>query len=89
MCFIQLLDTNVSCCFSDISSGVPQGLFLVPMLFSIFINNLCTDRKSLLVKFAVDTKSGGRVNNEEKRLLLQSDLNWWLDVHNPTKCILM
>ena len=40
----------------DISSGVPQGSVLGPVLFLVFVNNLPDSVLSNLHKFADDTK---------------------------------
>lgn len=49
----------------EIASGVPQELILGPLLFNIFINNLCTKSRHVLKKFANDTKLVGIFNREE------------------------
>jgi ribonucleases P/MRP protein subunit RPP40 len=80
----------------DVTSGVPQGSVLGPVLFLIYINDLDSELLSWVLKFADDTKLYGRANSEIDRRRIQMDLNkletWskdWQMSFNIEKCKVM
>ncbi|KAF2356729.1 Reverse transcriptase domain [Trinorchestia longiramus] len=58
-----------------VTSGVPQGSVLGPLLFIIYINDLDAGIISKINKFADDTKLFHRAFTERDRITIQSDLN--------------
>ena len=79
--------------WSPVTSGVPQGSVLGPILFIIYINDIDVGLNNIVSKFADDTKIGNAIITEEDRLKLQEDLNkiaeWskiWQMPFNVNKC---
>ena len=77
----------------SVTSGVPQGSVLGPLLFAIFINDLPLGIDSLLFMFADDTKLFREIKNQDDNAHLQQDLdelsNWsekWKLKFHPGKC---
>ena len=79
--------------WANVTSGVPQGSVLGPILFSIYINDIDNSLISKICKFADDTKMCKNVGRLEDVISLQNDLNnlykWsidWQMQFNVDKC---
>ena len=58
-----------------VTSGVPRGPLLGPLMFSLYINDIGLQITSELGLFADDSVLYGVVNNISSAEVLQSDLN--------------
>ena len=79
-----------------VTSGVPQGSVLGPLLFILYVNELPEIIQSQCKLFADDTKLFRRISSAKDCEVLQSDLNklmdWsskWLLKFNTDKCKVM
>ena len=78
---------------TQVTSGVPQGTVLGPLLFLLYVNDLPDNLKSQISLFADDALLYGVMSNEEDGDQLQKDLqqleewqNKWQMSFNPSKC---
>ena len=83
---------------APVTSGIPQGSVLGPILFVIYINDMpeVVDKMSFVYLFADDTKVFRRINNKKDEEILQKDIdnlvewsNTWLLKFHPDKCVFM
>ena len=89
---------NVSSKIGNVTSGIPQGSVLGPLLFVIYINDLpdVVDKLTLVFLFADDTKLFRQIKSSADISILQSDIKklceWsdkWLLRFHPDKCVAM
>lgn len=78
---------------ASVTSGIPQGSVLGPVLFVMYINDMPAEVQNPIRLFADDTKIYTRSDNPESVVSLQEDLdklqdwsNRWLLRFHPEKC---
>lgn len=79
-----------------ITSGVPQGSVLGPILFLVFVNDLASSLECPTLLFADDAKIFVKINSDEDIQAMRRDLQrlqeWsrkWLLEFNADKCVTM
>ena len=80
----------------NVTSGVPQGSVLGPLLFLVFINDLPSCIKSTCRLFADDCLLYRQIHSKHDSDVLQNDLhclehwaNKWFMQFNPIKCVVL
>ena len=79
--------------WQPVTSGIPQGSVLGPLLFLIYINDLPKHVNSTIYMYADDTKIYREIRDKHDQEILQKDLDclkaWsdqWLLKFHPKKC---
>ena len=96
LCFRQQLVNGVKSGWAPVSSGVPQGTVLDPLLFSLYINDISSDIESEIRLLADACVCYHEIKDEEDTMKLQSDIDrlssWarkWGMRFQPVKCNMM
>ena len=89
----RVLINGISSEWTEVSSGVPQGSVLGPLLFILYVNDLPSEVSSFCKLFADDAKLYKDLENLEDFEMIQNDIDklcqWtikWLMFFNVDKC---
>ena len=74
-CRQRVIIDGESSCWAPVTSGVPQGSVLGPLLFLIYINDIDYHLKSSIRLFADDCVLYNKITSKADCEVLQSDLN--------------
>ena len=92
----RVVDNGTFSKWTDVTSGIPQGSILGPVLFIIYINDLPETVESMVHFFADDTKIYRKITTEKDCAALKKDpvmlqewSNKWLLKFNTSKCKIM
>ena len=92
----QVCINGANSTWKPVTSGIPQGSVLGPILFVLYINDLPSNILSDVYMFADDTKIFNIIKSPEDQEILQKDLGslsvWsdkWLLKFHPEKCKVM
>ena len=94
----RVIMQNAESTWRPITAGVPQGSVLGPLLFLLYINDLCDDIESVIYLFADDCSLFQKIDKNYHKYVntLNRDLKkkskWckdWLFILNPQKCVSM
>lgn len=94
----RVVINNEKSSYAPVTSGIPQGSVLGPILFVLYINDLpeVVDKDSYVFLFADDTKLFRKIHSHMDVEILQEDINklikWsnvWLLKFHPDKCVYM